>query len=534
LRILLLIFLLCGSARAAERVAAFHSDIRIAPGGTLVITETIEVQAEGKEIRGGILRDFPTGYRDRYGSRVSVPLEVLKVTRNGQPEHFALERLANGTRIRIGEASRTLPQGKHVYLIAYRTAHQIGFFSDHDELYWNVNGEGWPFALDRLTAEVTFEEPVPAGDLKVEAFTGPQGARGHDFNAFVRHGSAAFRATRPLAPGEGMTIAVAFPKGVIAAPSPIVRVGRFVSANNGVPAGIAAFGAMLAFLFASWRRFGRGLKPGPVFPRYEPPAGIGPAGVRFIDRQGYDERCFAAALLGLGSRGLVKIRQRETGDRYEVERTAEPTELYPGEDTLVKSMFPSSQPFDFGKAHDSRVEAVRDDFAKSLEKQFGRSFYARNSAIAILGLLIAGAGVAAMFLLDTPAWIMALLILAMLGTLVLFAWKLMPVQGRKVQSDIEGLREYLSVAQEEDPERMKAPLQTPEEFSRFLPYALALGVEKTWAERFAAVLGAAAVAAAVSEFYQTENGNTEISSVTDSLTDIGDTIRAASTPAVEG
>jgi hypothetical protein len=69
------------AAQAAERVLEFHSDIRIDAKGTLTVTETIAVQAEGREIRRGILRDFPTDYRDRYGNRVSVPLEVLGVTR---------------------------------------------------------------------------------------------------------------------------------------------------------------------------------------------------------------------------------------------------------------------------------------------------------------------------------------------------------------------------------------------------------------------------------------------------------------------
>lgn len=257
---LIVAFALCPlSSGAVERVVAFHSDIRIAPSGALTVTETIEVQAEGREIRRGILRDFPTDYRDRYGNKVSVPLEVLNVTRNGRPESFALERLANGTRIRIGEASRMLPHGKHVYAISYRTARQIGFFERHDELYWNVNGSGWTFAFDRLTAEVSFAQPVPAGDLKVEAYTGPQGARSRDYSAFVRHGSAAFRATRALAPREGMTIVVAFPKGIVTPPSMMERSFGFLRANSGVAAGLAGVALLLAFLAWRWALVGRAL-----------------------------------------------------------------------------------------------------------------------------------------------------------------------------------------------------------------------------------------------------------------------------------
>ena len=531
---LFLLLLFSGCAHSVERVTAFHSDIRIAPSGTLTVTETIEVQAEGKHIRRGILRDFPTHYRDRYGNRVTVPLEVLKVTRNGEPEDFALERLANGTRIRIGEANRLLATGKHVYRILYSTARQIGFFGDHDELYWNVNGTGWTFTFDRITAEVTLPERVPAGDIKVEAFTGPQGARGHDFNAFVRHGSAAFRASRPLAPGEAMTISVAFPKGVVAQPFAAARAGWFLADNKGIAAGIAALVLMFAFLFACWWRYGRDPKPGPAFPRYEPPAGLGPAGVRFIDRHGYDERCFAAALLGLGSRGYLKIRQ--FGERYRVERTGKEVEWLPGEQELARHLLrDQAARVDIGKQHDPAVQAARDSFSEALKAYFGRRYWSSNSAAACFGAAIGIVGAIAMYALDTPGWVMAALIAAMLATLIVFAWRLLPVysvQGRKLQDEIDGLRQYLSVAEADELARLKAPPQTREEFSRFLPYAVALGVEKTWAERFAAVLGAAAVAAAVSEFYQSGDSSSgdSVRELADSISDMGGTIASASTP----
>ena len=96
--------------------------------------------------------------------------------------------------------------------------------------------------------------------------------------------------------------------------------------------------------------------------------------------------------------------------------------------------------------------------------------------------------------LDTPVPVLFAIAALMLVELVLFKF-LLPaysVAGRRIQDHIEGLRYYLGVAEQDDLRRLKAPEQTPEEFAKFLPYALALGVEKTWADRFAAALGAAA------------------------------------------
>src|SRR3954470_19551992 len=246
MRILFLILLLIGKAQAVERVLDFHSDIRVAADGALTVTEVIVVQAEGSQIRRGILRDFPTDYRDRRGARIVVPFEVLRVTRNGEPERYALERLDNGTRVRIGDANVLLRQGRHTYEIRYRTARQIGFFDDHDELYWNVNGNGWTFPFDSISAEVTLPTAVPAAQLKAEAYTGPVGAQGRSYQAFTQDGAAAFRSTQPFQPHEGMTIVLAFPKGVVARATALQRARWFLAANGGVLVGLA--GACLLLL----------------------------------------------------------------------------------------------------------------------------------------------------------------------------------------------------------------------------------------------------------------------------------------------
>jgi predicted membrane protein DUF2207 len=526
---LFLLLLIARPALGAERVLDFHSDIRVARNGDLSVTERIAVQAEGDQIQRGILRDFPTDYQDRFGNKVKVPLDVITVTRDGKPERFALERLANGTRIRIGRAEQLLPHGPHVYEIVYRTARQVGFFDKHDELYWNVNGNGWTLPFERISAEVRLPGPVRPGELKLVAYTGPQGERGGNYDALAFEGAAGFRSTRRFAPREGMTIVVGFPKGVVVAPTFGERTGWFLHDNRGLLAGAGGYLVLLGFLFGGWWLVGRGPRPGPAFPRYKPPAGLGPAGVRYIDRKGYDDRCFAAALLGLGSRGALKIRG---GSNYEIEPTGKRVKLHPGEEVLAKGL---SGSFHFDGTHDPRVQDLRERFSAALKRRFGRQYYAWNHGPAFLAVLIGAGGVALMVGLQAPGWSVAATVAAMAATVLLFAHTLLPaysVPGRKLQDEIDGLRQYLSVAEADDLARMKAPPpQTKEEFSRFLPYALALDVEKTWADRFAQVLGAAAVAAAVADYFSsTSDSDRSFESLTSSLSDLGDTISSASTP----
>ena len=205
-------------ASAVERIIQFISDVTVLREGELIVVETIRVEAEGNVIRRGIFRDFPTVYRRPDGTRVEVGFHVESVTRNGSTENFALERLSNGIRVRIGSADRTIPRGQHTYVLRYRTTRQIGFFGDYDELYWNVTGTGWVFPIDMAEARITLPEKVPFRQTAI--YTGPQDARGKDATIVEQQpGRIVFRTTRPLPPRNGLTVAAAWQKGVVEPPT---------------------------------------------------------------------------------------------------------------------------------------------------------------------------------------------------------------------------------------------------------------------------------------------------------------------------
>src|SRR4029079_11459935 len=65
-------------------------------------------------------------------------------------------------------------------------------------------------------------------------------------------------------------------------------------------------------------------------------------------------------------------------------------------------------------------------------------------------------------------------------------------EGRAVLDHVSGFKQYLSITERERLDHMAPAADTPEIFEKYLPYAIALGVENRWAERFAGVLAAAA------------------------------------------
>ena len=151
-------------------------------------------------------------------------------------------------RVYFGSANTLLAPGDYTYVLRYRTTRQLGFFADHDELYWNVTGNGWDFPIEAASAAVALPGAIAPADLRVEAYTGEQGAKGKDYTATADAPShATFRATRALAPREGLTIVVGFPKGIVAAPTNEQRVSWFLHDNGGVLVGGAGLLLMWAY-----------------------------------------------------------------------------------------------------------------------------------------------------------------------------------------------------------------------------------------------------------------------------------------------
>ncbi|HEV3121511.1 MAG TPA: DUF2207 domain-containing protein, partial [Isosphaeraceae bacterium] len=293
-----------------ERILSFDSKVTVNADGSLSVKETIQVVARGSVIRHGIYREFPTHYGVPWFGETVVPFMVTGASRDGQPEAFRVERYENGKRAYLGNADVMVPQGIHTYTIDYKTDRQLGFYGDHDELAWNVTGNGWSFPIERASAEVTLPPGVPRAKMTVQGYTGPQGAKGRNYTALVDPGGLAqIHATAPLGPREGLTIAVGWPKGFVTQPSLETRLRRLVLDNGMSVVAFLGFSFVLAYFIIAWLRVGRDPAVGPVVPRMEPPQGLSAAAVRFIDRMGYDRTCFTALVVNLAVKGYLTIDQ---------------------------------------------------------------------------------------------------------------------------------------------------------------------------------------------------------------------------------
>ena len=262
--------------------------------------------------------------------------------------------------------------GVYTYTIRYRVDRELGFFKDFDELYWNVTGNGWTFAIDR--AEAYIELPAGAKILKSAAYTGYQGDRGHDFTVRSDDNLIVFKTTRPLDSREGFTVAVSWPKGVVHEPSSQERMGFFFQDNVATAIGLIWLAVLLGFYLWVWYRVGRDPAGGTIIPLYSPPAGFSPAGVRFVSRMGYDDKAFAAAVVDMAVKGGVLIKE-DDGDYTLVRKEGAMGALSRDEQLVTAQLFSGGKSVKLENTNHTRIKAAIDALKKNLQDGTGKDLF---------------------------------------------------------------------------------------------------------------------------------------------------------------
>lgn len=530
-------------AAAEERILRFDGNLDIQADGSLVVTETIRVRAEGQRVRRGIYRDFPTRYSDRYGNRVEVAFELLGVERDGNSEPSFTERVANGIRINTGNDNLLPTPGVFTFTIHYRVTRELGFFADHDELYWNVNGLGWDFPIDEVQARVSLPSPVESTALKLDGFTGRLGARGKDFQASSDEpGAATFRTTRGLAPQEGLTIVVEFPKGIIRQPTALKKSAWFLRDNRGVLVALVGLILLALFYLRRWRQFGIDPPSGPVFPRYQAPEGFAPGELRMLRRMSNDQLCFSADLVDMAVHGFLQIHQGvgSQGWRLVREPHASIDKLSAGQRALAASLFEEGNEIELKNTQATRVSRAIAAHAAQMSKRLKPRYFQSNAGTMLMGvaftvlvglvalMLSGGNGIPAMFMLGALGLVLHIVFARLM--------KAPTIEGRKLLDEIEGLRMYLSVAERDELKSVPGPGHPPtldaKRYEALLPFAMALQVEEAWTKKFTAAVGAAAAQqSSPTWYYGSHPTSMNLASIGNSLgSALTQQISASSTP----
>src|SRR4029077_6561210 len=249
------------------------------------------------------------------------------------------------------------------YVITYTVAGAMNSFSDHDELFWNVDGALWP--VPKLGVGATVHLPSAAFQ-KAACYQGPQGST-ESCNHVDGSDLVSFASTRQLGPGEEMSAVVALSKGAVTVPPPMLesRLRQFPQDAFDinpltVGASVLVLWAGLGFVIWNWWMNGHDrayltqyyltndprehaaplFSHDPVVVEFEPPQNLRPAELGLILDESADARDVTAAICDLAVRGHLPIQELAGKPDWMLTWKGSPaSDLTAYEKTLIDGLF---------------------------------------------------------------------------------------------------------------------------------------------------------------------------------------------------
>ncbi|MEP3277669.1 MAG: DUF2207 domain-containing protein, partial [Stappiaceae bacterium] len=392
--VLLWITLCLTPSLAEELITDFHADIQIEENGDLIVTETISVVVEGKEIRRGIFRDFPRSFRGKDGYLKRVSFDIISIKRNGESEPYTTSYYNGDSRVQIGEEDVIIDRGRHTYTLTYRTDRQIRQFDTNDEIYWNVTGNGWSFPIENAGAEIT---PPDGGTFeKLDVFTGYVGEIRKDARATLADGGrkAVFETTAPLDPGEGLTVVAALPKDVVLPPDSNQRFWWYMRDYGHLVIGALTLAFVFFYYLLVWFFSGRDPDGGTVIPRWDLPEGVSPALAGYVSKfeSNRGKEGLSAAILSLAVKGHVTMENIEETPVL-IPTPGKTSDELPTGEAAIFGIVSAREDFPISKGNAKSVAKLNEKFNQAIASEHRGLFYKHNTGWIILGIFLSLAGV---------------------------------------------------------------------------------------------------------------------------------------------
>ncbi|GAA5222041.1 DUF2207 domain-containing protein [Membranihabitans marinus] len=536
---------------AQEEILSYDVDILIGTKNNIEVTEKITIRSEGNEIRRGIYRNFPISRPNANNVSEPTPIRIQSIKKDGKSEPFHTEKNGQELKVYIGDKDVLLDPGVYTYEISYKSENQISFFEEYDELYWNVIGHFWLFPINQYSA--TIHLPSGATFLQGSCYTGSAGST--DDQCSLTTGSdnstVILKSKQGLTPFEGATFAVAWPKGFVTDEFKTQSV--FSSLNIGLF--ILSLALFSLFAYRWWQKVGQDPAERAIVPRWDPPADLSPSAMNYILNHHINNDSISATLVSAAVKGSIKIENHKkkftftkVSDDIElfpeeaafVDRLFIRSQVY----TLKKGNYSRYQSALSNFQSTLKSQNPLKDYYRynwkyiiiaclllaimvSICFSFQTNLMVKNRLFAffftflfafiayiitsipylirkwykwliILPMTLIVVVVFTGFVTSVPYHItnsMTVGILFGISSIVLGVYQLLIVapteKGQKTTAEIKGFKLYLEKSEKALLEFFTPPEQTPELFEKYLPYAIALGVENKWAKKFKDVLAKA-------------------------------------------
>lgn len=477
-------------------IRSFDSQLKLEKDGQLVVRETIEADF-GEVAKHGIYRDLPIRYLPSDGGEaIYTKISDVKVTQDSSPAKTEKSQTSDYLKIRIGDEDKTIT-GRHTYVISYSVLGALRAFAEYDEIAWNVTGNDWEIPIDKASSTVT----LPAGEvLQAACYEGVRGSKDLCRTNFMpKSANANFEATRGYTAGEGLTVSVGYPAGLV----PIVTVPRppTIAEQLFQPLPIAVFIitllAGLKLLFDKYEEHGRDAQGDvisqTVVAEYEPPSGLRPAQLGVLVDERADTLDVTATIIDLASRGYLTIKEEPKkwlfgSTDYLLTKKNKNTTLLPYEQKLLDSLFASGESVSLSALKNSfytelaavktaLYDTVTDGqlFADNPEKIRNKYIIIGVTALffGVAGSVLALIGYPPLAALTVP-----IALVGLVTAITSFAMPARTAKGRELYRQTLGYKLFIDTA-----EKYRARFAENENlFTEILPYAIVFGATKKFAQ----------------------------------------------------
>lgn len=466
----------------AEEISSFESSLDIQSDGILRVKETI-LYDFGTSSRHGIYRTIPYTKTNKDSKKYLIDLNSFTVTNEqSTPYTYTVETSDDVKNIKIGDADKTI-SGLHEYVISYTAAGALTYFSDHDELYWNVTGNGWGYPIQKGIATVSLPVTVDPADIQLACYTGVAGSTEIACTHSYSKGIAKIITKRPLDANEGFTVVVGFPKNIVSTLEP----REYVSFWDTIP------GMLLLVLFLilgvfwyivlpisipiQWWRHGRDPAPtiGTASAWFSPPktkggAALTPGETGTLTDERANMQDVTATIVHLAQRGYMKIVESQKG-AFSLKKNShiqKGDQLLPFEQALYDGLFASGDSVNLKTAKlSTTVEKVKNDLYDAVVTE---GFFEKNpQTIRVKYGVLAGL---AFFTGNFQLLLSSLLFGLQMPKKTLY--------GAETAAVALSLKKFLTSQERQLSFQAKNQMM----FEKLLPFAVAFGVEKIWAKRF--------------------------------------------------
>ena len=389
--------------------------------------------------------------------------------------------------------------GRRSYTISYTAENTIRTEPAGDQVFWNALPADLGARVENGTISITLPEGVQA--RATTALYG--GSEGENLATAVSEDGrrVTVQLTQPRPAGTAVEVGVRFPSGQLDLETPTwqrrEQLNDFISLIILLASMLIAVGGPLAALMV-WYLFGRDPEVGPV-PDYlsEPPDQTPPAVVGTLVDETAHIHDIMSTLVDLARRGYLTMTEKSLGKDYEFQRTEKSLDdLRPFERKMMAGIFSGREKRDLEDLRykfASRLTQIRNDLYKELEERG----YVRRSpegvrnsygclAFGMGGIAVIGAfSLPGIFGNEISTIICPSLALGATAVIAFVFSRFMPAKtekGAEAAAQWMAFKKYL-----QEIERHTKLEEATEIFEKYLPYAVAFGLERSWVRKFSAV-----------------------------------------------